>query len=130
MSTVKNFIKNDLKIPESINLSSCKRVGPPRSKDVVGKKVNSPRPIVATFVDLKQKDNVKKESSNLKSPYGCSQDLPVAVRRARQSLNAEFKVLRDQKKNVTIMYPARIVDLSTHETLREADISNFIEKDK
>ena len=130
VTTIKNFIKNDMKIQESINLSTCKRVGPPRSKDVVGSKHNSPRPIVATFVDFKQKESVKKESYNLKSPYGCSQDLPLVVRRARQSLNAEFKILKDQKKNVTIMYPARIVDLSTHETLREADISKFFETDK
>ena len=130
MLTIKNFIKNDLDIKESVNLSNCKRVGPPRKKGEIGSKRNAPRPIVATFVDYKEKENVKKQSSNLKLPYGCSQDLPLAVRKARRSLSAEFKVLKDQKKNVAIMYPARLVDMSTHETLKEADISNFIEKDK
>ena len=128
--TVKNFIKNELKISESVSLGTCKRVGAPKKKDEVGRKTNSPRPIVATFNDLKEKENVKMKSSSLKTPYGCSQDLPLPVRKARKSLSAEFKILRDQKKNVAIMYPARIVDMTTHETLREADISNFIEKEK
>ena len=82
------------------------------------------------FTDKSDKETVKKESKNLKPPFGCSLDLPQEVRRARQSLSSAFKSFQDDKKDVAMLYPARIVDMSTYKTLKEADIADFLSSEK
>ena len=127
---ISNFIKKEIKLDKNFVFESCKRVGPPRKKTDIGRKASSPRPILVKFKDIEDKILVKKESQILKPPFGCSNDLPNAVRRAISTLSREFDTLKEQKKNITIMYPARIVDLDTRETLTEVDVTQFLEDDR
>ena len=127
---VSSFIKKELKLDKDFSFESCRRIGAPRKPNHIGSKTNSPRPILVQFTDKSDKETVKKESKNLKPPFGCSLDLPQEVRRARQSLSSAFKSFQDDKKDVAMLYPARIVDMSTYKTLKEADIADFLSPEK
>ena len=128
--SVSSFIKKELKLDKDFDFVSCRRIGAPKKPNVIGSKSNSPRPILVQFKDKSDKETVKSESKILKPPFGCSLDLPIEVRRARNSLSSDFKSFKDAKKNVAMFYPARIVDMTTYETLKEADITDFISKEK
>ena len=125
-----NRTEKEMKIEKDISFESFRRIGPPKKKNIIGSKTLNSRPVVVTFKDNAEKEMVKRESSKLKTPLGCSLDLPQPVKRARQSLNEDFKRFKEEKKQVAMMYPARIVDLSTRETLKEADVTMFLEKEK
>ena len=122
-NVITNFIKKEIKLDKKIVYESCRRVGPPKKKSDIGRKASSPRPILVKFKEKEDKTLIKKESKILKPPYGCSNDLPQAVRKARSSLTSEFNTLKDQKKDVT--YEVECLECG-RKYLRETSRNGFV----
>ena len=125
------FLKNQLNISETVAIQRVHRHGRPRGNNVVGRAANKPRPLIALFLDFRQREAVRKAARHhLKSPshFGVSEDLPIEIRKARQSLSAELKELRQRGKRATVLYPARL--LCEGEIVNNVDVTKFCESAK
>ena len=68
-----------------------------------------PRPIITKFLRFTDKVDVFQNKRKLEKPLGISEDLPVAIRKARQVLFPLMKQEREKGRRVSIAYPARLI---------------------
>ena len=125
------FLKHKLHISEPVVIQRAHRQGKPVGKNSVGSRANKPRPLIALFLDFKQRETVRKAArQHLKPPthFGVSEDLPVEIRKARQSLSAQLKELRERGKRVTVLYPCKL--LCDGEIVENIDVVKFANSTK
>ena len=68
------------------------------------------RPIIAKFVDFRQRELVRSTRSNLKGKQAISQDLPKEIRNARRVIADQFAELRKNKDNrLGVAYPCKLI---------------------
>ena len=67
-----------------------------------------PRPLIARFLDFKDKMAVKEGRVNLSRDLGISEDLPFAIRQARRRLHDDLEKAKSEGKVAWISYPARL----------------------
>ena len=110
-TVLQKFITNDCKIKDGKDLliQRVHRLGDPNARSTIGKKTNRPRAIIASFVDYRQKEQVRRTKFNLNPKYSISEDFPIEIRKARDQLQPELRELKKQKKRATIIYPARLL---------------------
>ena len=122
-----SFIQDHLKCDSRhVAIQRAHRLGAPRRSGgttFVGSKANAPRPIIASFVDFKQKELIRGKRHSLKAPYGLSEDLPLEIRNARKSLADAMKKYREEGKRATILYPCRL--LVEGQIVKKVDIGDF-----
>ena len=121
-----DFIRKELKLDSTVVLQRVHRLGAPKSGTNIGRSAIKPRPIIANFLDFKQRELVRSKRFGLRDPHGISEDLPVAVREARRELLAEFKELKKAKKNMGIVWPAKL--LCEREIIRVVDPVKYFGK--
>ena len=120
---VRKFIKEQLKLNmENIKMKRAHRLGAPRRNDI-GNKAFKPRPLIVCFEDFNQKEEIRKNRHMLRAPFGASDDLPLEIRKARQSLENKVQEYKNQgAKRVGFAYPCRlIVDGVVKETANPAN---------
>ena len=68
------------------------------------------RPIIASFVDFRQRELVRNAKKNLTGRQSISEDLPKPIRDARRLLSAEFNELQKNKSNrLGVAYPCKLI---------------------
>ena len=128
---VLEFLKDKLNISDPVVLQRAHRIGKPTGNNTIGSRANRPRPLIALFLDFKQRETVRKAArEHLKppTPFRVSEDLPLETRKARQSMSAELQDLRNRGKRVTVLYPCRL--LCDGEIVREVDVVKFADSNK
>ena len=120
---VENFIKNNMGIKEPVCLQRCHRLGRPMPPNTIGQKSSHPRPIIVNFMDFRQREAVRACRTQLRHPYGVSEDFPFEIRKARESLMPQLRELRRNNKRCSIVWPARL--LSEGQIVKEVDVSSF-----
>ena len=122
---VQIFIKEKLKINDTVVLPRVHRVGP-RKHGNIGTKADRPRPIIANFLDFRQRELVRAERKILDHGFGIAEDHPKAIRMARASLTNELLELKKLKKKVAVVWPARL--LADGEVVRVADPTDYFDE--
>ena len=68
------------------------------------------RPIIASFVDFREREMVRNARRNLRGTQAISEDFPRQVREARKILSGEFGELAKNKENkLGVAYPAKLI---------------------
>ena len=115
---VLDFIKKEMKIDATVILVRVHRLKKPQNPSVtyIGKNANKPRPIIAKFLDYRQRELVRKARFELRSPYGVNEDLPREVRDAQTALRGQLEEAKQTKiqdgsrfKRAVIVYPATLI---------------------
>ena len=97
-----------------IPMQRAHRLGP-RHRSNIGRGKPFPRPIIVNFLDFRDKELVRRSSGDLGSAgvpgkkVTVSEDFPIQIRKARESLVPEMKDCKRAGKRATIAYPARLV---------------------
>ena len=120
---VESFIKTELKINQSVVIQRCHRLGRPLPRNIIRKRAGQPRPIIVNLLDFKQREAIRAARNQLKYPFGVSEDFPLEVRKARDSLMPQLKELRQKNKKCSIIWPARL--LCEGEIVQEVDVTNY-----
>ena len=90
------------------------RLGP-RPRHNIGRGKPFPRPIIVNFLDFQDKELVRRSSGDLGTAgvpgkrVTVSEDFPIQIRKARETLVNEMKECKRAGKKATIAYPARLV---------------------
>lgn len=110
LSVIQKFMADEAKVSHSKDLliQRVHRMGQPKGGSVIGSKALKPRPIIASFVDFRQRQHVRECRHNVSKQYSISEDLPKEVRRARKELGPQLEELKKQGKKVAISYPAKL----------------------
>ena len=108
-ATIIKFMKDKLNLSEPVVLQRAHRTSKRIPNNTVGQSTLKPRPIIVCFLDFRTKEIVRSKRHNLRAPYGISEDLPLAVRKAQKSLLPQLKEIRKTVDRATIIYPAKIV---------------------
>ena len=107
---IKKLIKNELKLdPSGINIQRAHRFGVPKTRNAIGQSAQRPRPVIVNFSLYNDKEAVRAARHKLRRPLGISEDFPLPVRKARDSLVPELIELKNRGKKATILYPARLL---------------------
>ena len=95
------------------------KCGLPHAKDMLIQRVHrlptrkihgKTRPIIASFVDFRQREMVRSSRRNLKGPHAISEDFPRQIREARKMLSGEFGELAKNRQNkLGVAYPAKLI---------------------
>ncbi len=111
LTVLQKFMEKELKMSNSKELliQRVHRLGKSADNSNIGSRSKKHRPIIASFVDFRQREHVRQQRFNLSSRYGVSEDLPYEIRQARAVLEPELKELKQQKKRATIVYPAKLL---------------------
>ena len=121
---VKNIIKNELKLnPAGMLIQRAHRLGGPKTKNAIGQSTNRPRPIIVNFLNYNDKEEIRAARHKLRRPLGISEDFPLPIKKARDSLVPELLELKNRGKKATILYPARL--MSEGKIVRVEDPVNF-----
>ena len=120
--SVNIFFRKELNIHETVALQRAHRLGRPTPANSIGHRAGKPRPIIVNFLDFRQRETIRAARFKLKQPYGIAEDLPIEVRKARESLVPELKELKQQGKKCSIVWPARLI--SENKIANEIDVSN------
>ena len=121
---IKKIIQNDLKLnPADMLIQRAHRLGAPKSKNTIGQSSNRPRPIIVNFSSYNEKEEIRAARHKLRRPLGISEDFPLPIRKARDSLVPELLELKNRGKKATILYPARL--MSEGKIVHEEDPVNF-----
>ena len=116
---IQAFIKEKLKIQEPVVLPRAHRVGSRKQDSTL------PRPIIANFLDFRQRELVRAERKSLEHGFGISEDQPKSIRLARASLTSELLELKKRKKKVAIVWPAKLI--ADGEVVRVADPTDYFD---
>ena len=123
---IENFLEKELNLSEPVAIQRAHRLGKPAQPNTIGQKAGRPRPIIVNFLDHRQREAIRAERAKLRYPLGISDDLPLEVRKAREKLTPELKDLKQQGKNCSIVWPARL--LCEGKIIREVDVTQFANK--
>ena len=95
------------------------------SETYIGQNANKPRPIIAKFLDYRQRDLVRSARFKLKSPFGVNEDIPREVRAAQASLRPELREIKrvHQGKKATIAFPATLI--VDGQIIKKLDVADF-----
>ena len=128
-----DFIKTKMKINSTVVLVRVHRLKKPTnaSTTYIGRNANKPRPIIARFLDNRQRELVRKARFELKSPFGVNEDLPIEVRSAQAALRGQLDEIKKTKiqdgsrfKRATIIYPATLI--CEGEIVTKLDVADYI----
>ena len=114
--------------PKDMSTPKTYRLGPPQRRNVVGKAALRPRPIIACFSNAHDRERVWSARHKLSRPLGIGEDLPVEIKKARESLLPELKELKNRKKKAAIVYPAKLV--SDGKVVNEVKVIDFLYKNR
>lgn len=89
-------------------IQRCHRLGKPRT-GLIGQRANKPRPIIANFLDFREKEEIRRTRTSLPIQFSITEDLPIEIRKAREQLLPELKECKQQGKKATIIYPAKLL---------------------
>ena len=78
---------------KSLGIQRGHRLGAPRHGSAKA------RAIIVCFGDFQTKELVRSKRHSLRAPFGVSEDLPLAIRKARQSLVPKLKELKKTREN-------------------------------
>ena len=110
---VLDFIKTKMNISVAPAIVRAHRLGAPKksAETYIGQNANKPRPIIAKFLDYRQRELVRSARFKLKSPFGVNEDLPREVRAAQASLRPELREIKrvHPGKKATIAFPATLI---------------------
>ena len=120
---IENFIRNTLNINEPVVIQRSHRLGKATPKNAIGQKANAPRPIIANFLDFRQREAIRAARTILRHPQGIAEDFPYEVRKARESLIPQLKELKRNNKKCSIVWPAKL--LSDGKIIKEVDVTEF-----
>ena len=110
IQVAKKLIRDECKVTDRIVIERAHRVGKKR-RGMIGRRANQPRPLIVRFMSYADRQLVKKGAkNNLPDGMSCSDDLPYAVRKARQKLAAQFDAAKGDPSvtDLYIAYPARL----------------------
>ena len=110
MNVARKLIRDECKFPEEVIIERAHRIGKSR-KGMLGRKALEPRPLIVRFLSYTDRQKVRKAAKdNLREGLQCKEDLPYAVRQARQKLSTRFEAAtRDANVNdVYISFPAKL----------------------
>ena len=117
---IHDIIKTDLKMGNKLfPIQRAHRLGAPKRPGTVSR----PRPIIVNFADYGDKEEIRSSRHHLRRPMGISEDLPLDVRKARDSLVPELRELKDRNKKASIVYPARL--LCEGKIIKEVNVIDF-----
>ena len=102
MKMAHEFVKEQCKVTEPVVIERAHRIGNEHAK--------KPRPFIMRFLDYNDRQTVKRARINLPRDSGLSisDDLPRAVRQARQRLNEEVARHKAANNDVWVTYPAKL----------------------
>ena len=103
-------------------LQRAHRLGAPKPRNNIGNGRQKPRPIIVNFLDFQDREAVRFARKNLPASVSVNEDFPKEIRDARKSLMPQLKELKNQNKNVTIAYPARLI--SEGKVVKEVKVFN------
>ena len=130
---LQNFIKTEMKISSPVVLVRVHRLkkSTNASTTYIGRNANKPRPIIAKFLDNRQRELVRKARFELKSPFGVNEDLPIEVRLAQADLRGQLTEIKKTKiqdgsrfKRATIIYPATLI--CEGDIVAKLDVADYI----
>ena len=121
---IRDIVGKELKLdPAGLSIQRAHRLGAPRPSNAVGQSTSRPRPIIVNFSNFNDRERIWSVRHKLRRPLGISEDFPLEVRKARDSLIPELKELKNRNKKASIAYPARLV--SEGKVVREVNVIDF-----
>ena len=125
---LQKFLTDEMKLTNGKDLliQRVHRLGRPRSATTIGSKSTKPRPIIASFVDYRQREHVRQGRYKLNSRFSVTEDLPIEIRKAREQLIPELKEMKNRNKRAAIVYPAKL--LVEGKIVREINPSDFVDR--
>ena len=101
---VRDLIVDKCGVTGAVRLERVHRI--PTGERPAGSK---PRPMIAKFLDFKDKQNVKRNAKNLPRGIKVSDDLPKEIRIARKMLVPDLERAKAANKDAFIVFPARLI---------------------
>ena len=121
---IRNIIHSNLRLnPTGLIIQRAHRLRTRKPKNSIGQSSTRPRPIIANFLNFSDKEKIRSLHHKLPRPLGVSDDLPLDIRKARESLLPELKELKNRGKKASIAYPARLI--ADGKVVKDLDIIEY-----
>ena len=121
---IRGIVRTELKLnPSGLIIQRAHRLRVRKTKNAIGQSTTKPRPVIVNFLNFTDKEKIRSLHYKLSRPLGISEDLPLEVRKARESLIPELRELKNRGKKASIVYPARLI--SEGQVIKDLNVIDF-----